>query len=228
MNGSRDRRRHGPGPRRSRRKGRALQSGHRFGQLLILLPCRNACPRSAAGPRSAEAMKTLTLGTRGAMSGRCFGTGVGRGRKRCVYRRRIGTEAGGVYSTAAAGGVTLTPGAAKPQQLSLAVPPAGTLPAGTYTLLVRLSAELNVTDGQTVALIPVTIARAAGVRGPARAPSGAGAPLARTMSPRCCGRRVLARPAGSQGGPVARVQRRPLSRRPSAGGARNTWRRNCC
>lgn len=69
-----------------------------------------------------------------------------------------GTEAGTVFSTTAAGKVSLKPGAGtKPQKLTLTLPPAGTLAAGAYTVLVQLAAELNVTNGQTVALMSVNV-----------------------------------------------------------------------
>jgi hypothetical protein len=69
-----------------------------------------------------------------------------------------GTDATGVYSTTVAGTVNLKPGAAKPQKLTLTMPPpGGTLAAGVYTVIVRLTADLNATNGQTVALMPVTV-----------------------------------------------------------------------
>ena len=45
----------------------------------------------------------------------------------------------------------------RPQRVAVTFPP-GSFPAGSYTLIVRLNAELNQTNGDTVALIPFTIA----------------------------------------------------------------------
>jgi hypothetical protein len=69
-----------------------------------------------------------------------------------------GTDAGRVFEMTSVGNVSLKPGDAKPQKLGVTLPPVGGPSAGTYTLLVRLSAPLNETNGQTVALMPVTIA----------------------------------------------------------------------
>lgn len=68
-----------------------------------------------------------------------------------------GTESGQVFSTTALGRIRLRPGQTRPQRLTVTFP-AGSFAAGTYTLIVRLSAELNDANGQTVALIPFTIA----------------------------------------------------------------------
>lgn len=67
------------------------------------------------------------------------------------------TAADELFQTTATGRISLKPGASKPQRLSATFPP-GAFAAGSYTLLVRLSAELNQTNGETVALIPFTIA----------------------------------------------------------------------
>jgi hypothetical protein len=68
-----------------------------------------------------------------------------------------GTPAGQVFSTTALGRINLKPGATKPQKLSVTFPP-GSFAAGSYTLIVRVNAELNDANGQTVALLPFTIA----------------------------------------------------------------------
>jgi hypothetical protein len=62
-----------------------------------------------------------------------------------------------VFTTTALGKIRLKPGASKPQKLTVTFPP-GAFAAGSYTLLVRLTAELNDTNGQTVAVIPFSIA----------------------------------------------------------------------
>jgi hypothetical protein len=62
-----------------------------------------------------------------------------------------------VFSTTALGKIRLKPGATKAQKLTVTFPP-GSFPAGSYTLLVRLTAELNDNNGQTVAVIPFSIA----------------------------------------------------------------------
>lgn len=66
------------------------------------------------------------------------------------------TEAGGVYTMTLAGKVSLKPGVAKPQKLATTIP-AGSVAAGMYVLLVKLSADLNDTNGQIVAQIPATV-----------------------------------------------------------------------
>jgi hypothetical protein len=62
-----------------------------------------------------------------------------------------------VFTTTALGKISLKPGATKPQKFTVTFPP-GSFAAGSYTLIVRISAELNDTNGQTVAVIPFTIA----------------------------------------------------------------------
>jgi hypothetical protein len=62
-----------------------------------------------------------------------------------------------VFTTTALGKIRLKPGATKPQKLTVTFPP-GSFAAGSYTLLVRLTAELNDVNGQTVAVIPFSIA----------------------------------------------------------------------
>jgi hypothetical protein len=71
---------------------------------------------------------------------------------------RDGTEATQVFEISSTGRINLKPAASKPQKLSVAFPP-GAFAAGSYVLIVRLAtAELNQTNGQSVALIPFTIA----------------------------------------------------------------------
>jgi hypothetical protein len=66
-----------------------------------------------------------------------------------------GTEAGGVYQTTATGKISLRPGQAKPQKVRLTFP-AGTFAAGAYTIVVKVDAPLNDTNGQIVTTLPVT------------------------------------------------------------------------
>ena len=66
-----------------------------------------------------------------------------------------GAGAGAVYETTASGKLSLQPGAAKSQKVNVVVP-AGSLAAGTYTIILRISAELNDTNGQVLTLIPAT------------------------------------------------------------------------
>jgi hypothetical protein len=66
-----------------------------------------------------------------------------------------GTEAGGVYQTSASGRIGLKPSQTKPQKVSIAVP-AGAIPAGSYTVLVKVNAESNDTNNQLLAALPVT------------------------------------------------------------------------
>ena len=74
-----------------------------------------------------------------------------------VIVSRDATEAGQVFQTTATGRINLKPAASRPQKLTVTFPP-GAFPAGSYTAIVRLTAELNQTNGETVALIPFTIA----------------------------------------------------------------------
>ena len=68
-----------------------------------------------------------------------------------------GTEATSISQRAAVGKLKLKPGTTRPQKLS-GIFEAGAFAAGSYVLIVRLmSAELNDTNGETVALIPVRI-----------------------------------------------------------------------
>jgi hypothetical protein len=68
-----------------------------------------------------------------------------------------GTPETSVFSTAALGKISLKPGQTKAQKLSVTFP-AGSFAPGSYTLLVRITAaDLNDTNGQTVALIPFSI-----------------------------------------------------------------------
>ena len=66
-----------------------------------------------------------------------------------------GTEAGAVFTTTAVGKLALKPATAKPQKLSLTFP-AGSVAPGTYTLIVKVNAELNDANDSVVATIPVT------------------------------------------------------------------------
>jgi hypothetical protein len=66
-----------------------------------------------------------------------------------------GTEAGAVFQTTAAGKLALKPATAKPQKLSLTFPAGSVLP-GSYTLIVKVNAELNDTNDQIVTTLPVT------------------------------------------------------------------------
>lgn len=68
-----------------------------------------------------------------------------------------GTAEGTVFTTSSAGRVSLKPNASRPQKLTVTFPP-DAFPAGSYTLIVRLTAALNETNGDPVALIPFTIA----------------------------------------------------------------------
>jgi hypothetical protein len=68
-----------------------------------------------------------------------------------------GTTAGEVFVTTAPGKLNLKPGASRPQKLTVTFPP-GAFAPGSYTLIVRLTAELNETNGDVAALIPFTIA----------------------------------------------------------------------
>jgi hypothetical protein len=67
-----------------------------------------------------------------------------------------GTESNVAFQTTATGKLALKPGTAKPQKLAVTFP-AGAFASGTYTLIVKVNAELNDANGQTVALIPVTV-----------------------------------------------------------------------
>jgi hypothetical protein len=66
-----------------------------------------------------------------------------------------GTEAGGVYQTTAFARTNLKPDQAKSQKVSVMFP-ANALATGTYTILVKLNAELNDTNGQLIATLPAT------------------------------------------------------------------------
>ncbi len=70
---------------------------------------------------------------------------------------RDGTAATTAFQTTASGRISLRPGAVKPQRVAVTFPPGAVAP-GTYTLVVRLSTDSGATAGQTVALIPFTIA----------------------------------------------------------------------
>jgi hypothetical protein len=66
-----------------------------------------------------------------------------------------GTEAGAVFTTTAVGKLALKPASAKPQKLSV-IFPAGSVAPGSYTLIVKVNAELNDTNDQIVTTLPVT------------------------------------------------------------------------
>ena len=61
-----------------------------------------------------------------------------------------------MVQTTAVGKLSLKPGTSKPQKLSVTFP-AGAFAPGSYTVIVKVNADLNQTNGETVALIPVTI-----------------------------------------------------------------------
>lgn len=130
------------------------------GPTVSVEPARvNLVGLPGAGP---AAGKPLAVGKRATLSVPLQNTGnVATSRAPATYTLVFttdGTEAGKVFETTSVAKVSLKPGASKPHKLSLTLPPATSLPAGTYTLLVRLSADLNQTNGETVALLPVTIA----------------------------------------------------------------------
>ena len=112
-------------------------------------------------PAGAPAARPLAFGRRAAFAVPLQNVGnVPTSRTPATYTlavSRDGTDAGQVYQTTATGRLNLRPGASRPQRVSVTFPP-GSFPAGTYTLIVRLNAELNQTNGDTVALIPFTIA----------------------------------------------------------------------
>jgi hypothetical protein len=62
-----------------------------------------------------------------------------------------------LFQMTVTGKVSLKAGQTKPQKVSFAVP-AGSLAAGTYGLAIKLSAELNDTNGQPLVAVPVTVA----------------------------------------------------------------------
>jgi hypothetical protein len=66
-----------------------------------------------------------------------------------------GTEASAIFQTTAVGKLALKPATAKPQKLSVTFP-AGSVAPGTYTLIVKVNAELNDTNDQIVSTLPVT------------------------------------------------------------------------
>jgi hypothetical protein len=66
-----------------------------------------------------------------------------------------GTAAGVVFSTGVAVRLRLARGRGKSQKLALTFP-ADVVPAGNYQLRVTVSAERNETNGEVLALIPVT------------------------------------------------------------------------
>jgi hypothetical protein len=68
-----------------------------------------------------------------------------------------GTEAGGIHQTTATVRTKLKPGQAKQQKVNVRFAP-GAFPAGTYTILVKLDADLNDTNGQLIATLPATSA----------------------------------------------------------------------
>jgi hypothetical protein len=68
-----------------------------------------------------------------------------------------GTEAGGVYQTDTTARINLKPNQSRPQKVSFTVPASAALTAGTYTLIVKLNAELNDTNGQIVSSVPLSV-----------------------------------------------------------------------
>ena len=112
-------------------------------------------------PAAAPNEKPLTFGKRATFTVPLQNAGnVPTSRTPATYSvivSRDATEAGQVFQTTAIGRINLKPGTNRPQKLVVTFPP-GSFPAGSYTLIVRLSAELNQTNGETVALIPFTIA----------------------------------------------------------------------
>ena len=63
---------------------------------------------------------------------------------------------GTLYSITSTGRLNLKPGASKLQPVTVTIP-AGTFPGGNYFLHVRVDAELNLTNGQTVVVMPFSI-----------------------------------------------------------------------
>jgi hypothetical protein len=119
---------------------------------------------SIAGPSTpVQVVKPLTLGKRATLAVPLQNTGnVATTKTPATYTLQFttdGTEAGEVFETTASGKLSLKPNAGlKPQKVSLTLPATGTLPAGSYTVLVRLNAELNDTNGDVVARLLVTVA----------------------------------------------------------------------
>jgi hypothetical protein len=75
-----------------------------------------------------------------------------------TYTLEFSTDGGAmsVFQMTATGKVRLKAGQSKPQKVSFVVP-AGSVPAGTYSLVVKLSAELNDTNSQVVTTVPVSV-----------------------------------------------------------------------
>jgi hypothetical protein len=68
------------------------------------------------------------------------------------------TEAGAVAQTTTTGRLNLKPGASKQQKVRFTLPASsGSGAAGSFTVLVKVNAELNDTNGEVVASIPVTV-----------------------------------------------------------------------
>jgi hypothetical protein len=103
--------------------------------------------------------KPITLGKRASLSVPLQNAGnVPTTRAPATYTLLVstdGTDAGAIFQTTAVGKLGLKPGASRPQKLSVTIP-AGAFAPGAYTLIVKVNAELNETNGQTVALIPAT------------------------------------------------------------------------
>jgi len=68
-----------------------------------------------------------------------------------------GTEAGTVYQTTATSRIALKAHQSKPQKLTFTIPASASLPAGTYTLILKLNAELNDTNGQVITTLPASV-----------------------------------------------------------------------
>ena len=112
----------------------------------------------SAGP--AAPAKPITLGKRASLAVPLRNDGnVPTSKSPVAYTLIVstdGTEAGSVFQTTATGKVNLKPAAARPQKLSVTFP-AGAFAPGGYTILVKLNAALNDTNGLVVASIPVAI-----------------------------------------------------------------------
>jgi hypothetical protein len=114
------------------------------------------------GPGAVPALaRPLAFGRPARLSVQLQNTGnVPTGRSPATYSVIVttdGTPATSVFNTAALARIALKPGQSKPQKFSVTFP-AGSFAAGSYTLMVRVTAELNDANGQTVALIPFAIA----------------------------------------------------------------------
>jgi hypothetical protein len=66
------------------------------------------------------------------------------------------TEAGALYQTTTTGKIGLKPQQSKPQKVSFTVPAGASLAAGSYNVILKVSAESNDANDSVVATIPVT------------------------------------------------------------------------